>query len=237
MNREPVWKSIATTLHEEIAEGLYRTGDKLPTESALAGRFGVNRHTVRRALSSLANDGLTQSKRGAGVFVTSQPMDYPLGPQVRFTQTIKELGRVPGRQILHHETRRASAEETAQLRLSDDLVHVVEGLIAVDNVPVGLATSRFPATLLPNFLEQVAETKSISAALTKAGFGDYKRQSTRITAGAASPTDAGHLLISSGAPILHARSLNIAADGRPLEFGDVRFVGERMTLSVSHDAF
>ena len=51
MPRTPVWKSIAATLEAEIGQGHYRTGDKLPTEAALSARFGVNRHTVRRALA------------------------------------------------------------------------------------------------------------------------------------------------------------------------------------------
>ena len=50
MARSPIWKSIAAELESEIARGLYRAGDKLPTEAELSSRFGVNRHTARRAL-------------------------------------------------------------------------------------------------------------------------------------------------------------------------------------------
>ena len=42
MARTPIWKSIATHLRDEITAGQFAQGDKLPTEAALAARFGVN---------------------------------------------------------------------------------------------------------------------------------------------------------------------------------------------------
>ncbi|HHB81205.1 MAG TPA: GntR family transcriptional regulator, partial [Aliiroseovarius sp.] len=53
MTRDPIWKAIAETLAAEIARGHYAPGAKLPTEAQLARRFGVNRHTVRRATADL----------------------------------------------------------------------------------------------------------------------------------------------------------------------------------------
>jgi GntR family transcriptional regulator, phosphonate transport system regulatory protein len=71
--KEALWSAIAATLTTEVSSGHYRPGDKLPTEAALAARFGVNRHTVRHALAALAEWGLVHSRRGAGVFVTQRP--------------------------------------------------------------------------------------------------------------------------------------------------------------------
>jgi len=91
----PIWRSIADSLQSEIGQGLYRPGDKLPTEAELALRFGVNRHTVRHALAALAEAELVHSRRGAGVFVASRPTEYPLGRRVRFHQNIRDSGRTP----------------------------------------------------------------------------------------------------------------------------------------------
>lgn len=38
----PIWKAIATDLCDGIAEGVYGTGDNLPTEAALARTIGMN---------------------------------------------------------------------------------------------------------------------------------------------------------------------------------------------------
>ena len=45
------------------------TGEKLPTESALMGDFGVSRTVVREALSKLQASGLVETRHGVGTFV------------------------------------------------------------------------------------------------------------------------------------------------------------------------
>ncbi len=75
MPRTAIWTSIAEALTADIGAGRYGPGDKLPTEAELSVRFGVNRHTVRRALAALADDGLVHSRRGSGVFGTHSPTD------------------------------------------------------------------------------------------------------------------------------------------------------------------
>ena len=99
MTRPAIWKSIADNLAAEIAEGHYHPGDRLPTEAELAARFGVNRHTVRHALSALAEAGTVRSRRGAGVFVAARPTDYALGRRVRFHQNVAASGRTPSRRL------------------------------------------------------------------------------------------------------------------------------------------
>ena len=62
--KTPIWRAIADALRSDLSEGRYAPGDKLPTEAALAERFGVNRHTVRHGLSALI-DALTPAARAA----------------------------------------------------------------------------------------------------------------------------------------------------------------------------
>ena len=68
----PIWRQIHDTLMDEIEAGTYPAGARLPTEAALARRFQVNRHTVRRAIAVLREAGLVHPRRGAGVFVTGR---------------------------------------------------------------------------------------------------------------------------------------------------------------------
>jgi GntR family transcriptional repressor for pyruvate dehydrogenase complex len=54
---------------EEILRGDYQNSGKLPTEEAMAHRFGVSRPTVREALARLRSDGVIESRRGSGSHV------------------------------------------------------------------------------------------------------------------------------------------------------------------------
>ncbi len=236
MPRTPIWSSIAADLTAEIAAGTYAQGTKLPTEAQLALRFGVNRHTVRRALGALAEAGLVQPRRGAGVFVTSVPTEYPLGRRVRFTQNVLASGRTPSRRLLRSEIRPASADEAEALALPPSaLVHLIEGVSLADGVPIGLFRSVLPALRFPDFAQDMAQFGSITAALAHAGVADYTRALTRLTAKLANAVQAGHLQIPQGAPLLRSVTINVDPDGRPVEFGTSWFAGDRVTLTVVPD--
>lgn len=234
MARIPLWSSIADTLRGEIAEGLYRPGDKLPTEAELAARFGVNRHTVRHALAALAQDGTVHSRRGAGVFVTARPTDYALGRRVRFNRNVAASGRTPSRRITRLETRPAGTREAEALRLPPAAeVHVVEGISLADGQPLASFRSVFPADRFPGLLPAMERHRSITAALAECGLTDYTRAETRLTAKLADPLLALALQIPQGAPILRSAAVNIDAEGRPVEYGTTWFAGDRVTLTVS----
>ena len=231
--KTPLWKSIAATLTEDIAEGRYIPGDKLPTEAQLAARFGVNRHTVRHALKDLADLGLVLSRRGAGVFVRQKPAGYPLGRRVRFHQNIRAAGRLPSRRMLTRETRGADAEEAAALALPHGAaVHVAEGLSLADGLPVACFRSVFPADRLPDMLDHLADLSSVTAALKACGVADYTRASTRITARRATATLALHLQCREGDPVLRTVAISLDPEGRPVEFGRTWFAADRVTLTL-----
>lgn len=233
MARTPVWKSIAIALTDDIAQGRYDTGAKLPAEAQLSARFGVNRHTVRRALAEMAEQGLVHARRGAGVFVAARPADYPIGKRVRFHQNLAREGRIPTKEVLMLETRAAGAREAEALGLkTGDPVHVYDGLSLADGQPVALAQTIFPAERLPDMCEALRTESSITAALKACGIGDYTRLETRITAKLATATQALHLRISEGAPILRTTSISVDTDGTPVEFGRTWFAGDRVTLTV-----
>ncbi|KIC28514.1 phosphonate metabolism transcriptional regulator PhnF [Leisingera sp. ANG-M6] len=237
MARTPVWKSIAIALTDDIAQGRYETGGKLPAEAQLATRFGVNRHTVRRALAEMSEQGLVHSRRGAGVFVAAKPTDYPIGRRVRFHQNLTREGRSPAKQILTLETRAASAREAKALHLDPGAeVHVYDGLSLADGQPIALFQSIFPADRFPGILGHLQEQRSVTAALQKCGVEDYTRIETRITAKLATATQALHLRISEGSPILRTTGVNADPQGRPVEFGRTWFAGDRVTLTVGGES-
>ncbi len=236
MPRPTLWRSIADTLRGELAAGQYRPGDRLPTEAQLAARFGVNRHTVRQALAHLAEAGLVHARRGAGVFVTARPTDYPLGRRVRFHQNLAAAGQAAERRTLSLIRRAADAGEAAALAIAPgEGVVVREGLSLADGVPLALYRSVFPEARLPGIFAALEAESSVTRALARAGVPDFTRAETRLTAKLATPTQALHLRLRPGAPVLRSVALNVGPDGQPVELGRTWFAGERVTLTVTPD--
>ncbi|TDE39059.1 phosphonate metabolism transcriptional regulator PhnF [Antarcticimicrobium sediminis] len=233
MARTPLWKSIAIALTADIAEARYATGDRLPTEAQLAAKFGVNRHTVRRALSEMADQGLVHARRGAGVFVAARPTDYPIGRRVRFHRNVAAGGQLPSKKLLSLDARAADTREAEALAIAPgDPVLVYDGLSLADNAPIALFSSSFPAARFPGLRDALSETRSVTEALARCGVADYTRQQTRITAKQANATQALHLRVAEGSPILRTIAVNVDADGVPVEYGRTWFAGDRVTLTV-----
>jgi GntR family transcriptional repressor for pyruvate dehydrogenase complex len=74
MNLRPIKKTSTTTkvfetLHEMIATGQFRRGEKLPPQDALARQLGVSRNTLREAVNQLSTMGLLVSRQGVGTVV------------------------------------------------------------------------------------------------------------------------------------------------------------------------
>ena len=73
MASKPKYLQVADILRREIAEGVFRDGDKLTTEEELRFRFRVSRQTVRQAIAQLEDDGLVDRRRGSGTYVRHGP--------------------------------------------------------------------------------------------------------------------------------------------------------------------
>lgn len=207
----------------------------MPTEAQLAARFGVNRHTVRHALSHLVEGGLVRTRRGAGAFVAATPTEYPIGERVRFHENLLAAGRRPDKQILGVECRAATTAEARALWI--DLgasVCVYHGLSLADDAPIALFESVFPLDRTAGIDQHLAETSSVTEALARSGVADYTRASTRLTAVLADVTQALHLHLREGDPLLRATSVNVDAAGQPVEYGRTWFAGDRVTLTLEH---
>jgi GntR family transcriptional repressor for pyruvate dehydrogenase complex len=64
---------LAADLRMRIVDGVIQPGDKLPSENALIGEFGVSRTVVRSALTRLQAEGLVETERGRGSFALTPP--------------------------------------------------------------------------------------------------------------------------------------------------------------------
>ena len=231
---QPLWARIRDVLAAEIQGKRWATGERMPSETALATRFGVNRHTLRRAMAALSEAGMVHVRRGAGAVVTHAATDYPISRRPRFTASLKAAGRSPERRFLRLETVAPSKSEAEMLALRrDGRVHVTETLNTLDGAPVAYSRSVYPAEPLPRFLDALRESGSVTEALARGGVPDYTRLWTRMTAQRAGALIAHHLMAPEATPLLRAESLSADGAGRPVEYGLTWFFTDRMPILVS----
>jgi GntR family phosphonate transport system transcriptional regulator len=228
-----MWRRIADTLSAEIAAGTWKPGDRLPGEYALADRFDVNRHTLRQAVSHLENEGLLRAEQGRGIFVPDPPIHYAVTPRTRFSDNIGRAQRRPSRQLLKAAEVAADSVTAAALQVPLDTPLVcLDTLSLADGRPIGVVTHYFPQARVPDIAAAFVAERSITAALRKCGVADYKRRTTRISAQLISNADARLLGVRRGRAVLVTDSINVEPDGRPIDFGYGRMLGDLMTFVV-----
>lgn len=229
------WQEILNQLSLAIGSGHYPRGSRLPTEAELAARFACHRHTVRRALKVLRDDGLVEPRQGAGVYVTGQPRTYRLSHRTRFSQSLEGKGRGLGMSILGIERRQTSAGELARFGIEGGraiMVHAALGIRLLDGQPVALFRSLIPVEMAPEFPEALRQNGSITRALAACGIPDYTRKSTSLTAVAADAAQARHLQCQRGDPLLRNDAINMAPDGEVTEVGTSWFRGDRIRMLI-----
>ncbi|HEY5299048.1 MAG TPA: GntR family transcriptional regulator, partial [Acetobacteraceae bacterium] len=94
-----LWRQIETRLRGEIGR-TYPPGSRLPSEADLSRRFGVNRHTLRRAIDELSRGGLVRVEHGRGAFVPEDVLDYVVEPRTRFSEWVRRHNKEPSGRIL-----------------------------------------------------------------------------------------------------------------------------------------
>ncbi len=65
----PIYDQIIKQIQSAIASGVYRPGEMLPSQRALALKLKVNPNTVRRAYEELEREGVVVARQGLGMFV------------------------------------------------------------------------------------------------------------------------------------------------------------------------
>ena len=227
----PVWRQIARRLGATIGKHGLQPGDRLPTEAELSAQFGVNRHTVRRAIEQLAREGLVRVEQGRGSFVADELLDYKVTGRTRFSEWVRRQNREPGGQVLHVREVAASGLVSAALGLEPgSSVVAMERLGLADGVPISLATHHFPPARLPGILAAMHAHPTVTAALQAVGVPDYTRKATRVSARMPTVVEAGLLQVSRTRPLLVCENTNVDQAGRIVEFGIARYPSSRVQV-------
>lgn len=244
-SHEPVYVQIARELRERIRSGQYPRGGRLPSETDLTAEYDVTRLTVRRALSVLATEGLTESIRGKGVFVREIAPVLRLGSN-RFSRAARAAGK--GALAAEAEslglTWSQEDLELARVQVSPEIADelgessavVKRRRMIVADHPTQLADSYVPATIA----DQIGYLTGATApgglyGLLEANGHQITRFRESITVRAATPEESVALDLPAGAPVAGLVRLAYSGD-RVLEYFDSVAAGDKHIYVYDFDA-
>jgi GntR family transcriptional regulator len=233
--------AIAQELRERIALGEFDPLGAVESEAALCRRHAVSRPTVRRALETLREEGLVESRQGAGWFTVGSAFHQrvAIGTFRHAGSAVVEAGREWSRRVVEFGFVGAGEVPAGIARLlglaADGTALRARSVRTVDGEGLDVALEWVPATLAGRISRDDAGRPGIWESLGRDGHRVASVRQT-VTAGAANDGDAELLHTSAGVPLLLVRRVAADARGIPLAVSDHRYLATRFALEVEFNS-
>lgn len=227
----PLYFQVAQHLEHMIESGELPMGTRLENETDLAGRLGLSRPTMRRAIEYLVGRGLLIRKRGIG----TQVVHTKVTRQVELTSLYDDLaktGRAPATTVTSFRTEAADEELAATLGIAAGTpVYVFERLRYADAEPLALMRNHVPGHLL-RLTAADLETQGLYN-LFRANGVTMRIARQAIGARAATPAEARALGEKRGAPLLTMERSAYDEQGRAVEHGHHLYRASRYSFDLT----
>jgi GntR family transcriptional regulator len=214
----PLYTQVYETIIKQIADGVWKVGQSLPSEQALAVQLGVSQGTVRKALDALATDKVIDRRQGKGTYVAELTQERSLFRFFRLsrpdgTRAIPTSGdeTVRRRRIRLPESQALSLDPGAQV------IEIVRTRFA-DEQPIAYERIVAPVEYFPG-LDRLAPLPNTLYALYQRQYGiNIVSTEEKLRAVSASRDDTRRLGLRAGAPLLEVERVAIAVDGKRVEW-------------------
>lgn len=71
----PIYRQISDQIRYQIAAGILKKGDKVPSVRELALQLAVNQNTILKVYNELCREQILKIERGEGTFVFAEPQN------------------------------------------------------------------------------------------------------------------------------------------------------------------
>lgn len=106
LNREnpiPLYVQLYRILKQDITNGIYKDGEMIPSEAQLMNKYCVTRTTIRKAVSTLAQEGLVETLHGKGTVVSLKELKYNVWNFSGFTDYLRLYNEVPESVVIENK--------------------------------------------------------------------------------------------------------------------------------------
>lgn len=230
---QPAYISIHDSIKKDIENGIWKVGDRLPSERDLAVQFSVSRMTLRQAVSLLVEEGVLERRVGSGTYVASHRVQEKMRGTTSFTDIVEAQGKIPSSKLISYQRKLASKTEMQRLNLGEnDHVIRMERIRYADNLPLVFEVASIPEKIIRLF-DKNEVIEHFFKTLTTFGYEIGKSQQT-IYAKVASEKVADYLDIHKGHAILALTQVSYLTDGTPFEYVRSQYVGDRFEFYLEN---
>jgi DNA-binding GntR family transcriptional regulator len=234
----PVYFQIALDVRARLAAREWTTGQRIAPELALAREYDVSRVTIRQALAELVKDDLLERHRGSGTYVREQqrPLVYDLNFTVgAVANRLRESGfenRAEVMEVGLIKTPPTELRHRLAIREDGAVVFMVRRVI-INDEPAAIYRSWFAAGLVPELERSVRLEESLSVVIAEEYGLVPVRSENELEVVRSTREEAALLGTSGDVPLLVVTATTFLQDGRPLEYSQIVWLGDRVRFHVT----
>lgn len=234
-SERPAYLQIADALREQMRDGTYPPGAKLPSESELRERWGVASKTVRAALDQLRAEGLVVGRQGVGSFVREQTvprrLSTDISTNVGWYHTLARQGLQPaGSTTVTQAPCPPKAAEWLEIE-PGAIVTVRDRIMGTEGQPPAmLATSYFPQWVIDKAPNLADPNVSGLPRWLREAFGETYSTDV-LTVRMPTPAEQRKLDLPRGVPVQVIEGGERDGQRRPLHYIEVVAAGGRIEFA------
>jgi GntR family transcriptional regulator len=215
----PFYYQVAQLIRNNIIDGTWSLGSRLPAEHELSKKYRVSRPTIRNAKAILTQEGFIHSIRGSGSYVNNKGIWQTQLPTVENLNDIFYFGSKMSFKIQEYGMIASSKEINKNLKNPQDkYVFQIKGVRWFQNQPLSSVIYYLPyrfGTRIP--LEQLTENPFIPQFEKLAGI-QVLEGTSNISLGRADSEAAKNLGIKKNSAVIEVKTVYIDHELHPIEY-------------------
>ncbi len=219
IKRKPLYEQVVDYIDEQIARGVYRVEDVLPSEWALAETLKVSQGTVRKGLDVLVKQGVLARQQGVGTFIAKNNPEWG-ELYLQANASSKKIPQLPRAESLGISAVHATEEVAENLQIKRNTIvwkHLLLWRQGVSAVAVDEAYLKYDA--LPELNTLHAANRHDLYHLLWLHYGLKLSSQCSLLGIAYLDRDAAYVLKNDGhKPVLQLTRLSHSQDGELIEW-------------------
>jgi len=215
---EPAYAQLANILRRQVAAGVFRPGDQLPSEAMLCRSYQVSPMTVRRTINLLAEEGVVSTAKGRGTFVKA----LELSRAAFGLQELEDLFNNPALAVKLLDARIVDADERAARKLDLTVGQksiYIRRLLTIDDAPAFYHREYLIYDPTRPIVEAEMEVTALRGLFDGTGSAILKRGELNIEACLLNEEEVRLLQTCLPAAALYLEHLFYDFDDRPVSWG------------------
>ena len=230
----PLYEQLMNAIRADIDQGIFKAGEKLPTEAELEEKYAVSRITVRRAIKELCDDDILIKKQGKGTFAQQNVSVIALAGNVGFHDFFESRGVKVRSELKEKRIIKAkkSIVEDRGIEADDDVLFLKRVLYAND-VAKMIDLNYLPMKLYPGIYERIGQEFSLFRILKEAYGVESYQQYKVLKVCVADDDKAKALSVKEGSALFDMYKVSYMASGAPIHVSISYISGESASYVIS----